>query len=154
MKRVIILLFLYVLGLYAFAQDSFFEKYEGTKNVSVAFISNNMLKAMDNKKGTNMSKDIFNLRIMEVKDSKLVPKIKDDALNTFIPQKGFIDVARISEDGETTIIRHKKIIPKIQKKNTPPVETFVLISYTETTLDILSVSGNDLDLSDIQKIRK
>lgn len=148
MKQLIISL---ILALFAsvscFAQDEFFAKYEGKQNVEVAFISKSMLEAMK-KNGKTIGKngkEFEALRILETESKDLVSTIKNDALKTFSNANGYEDFMRINEGGETSIIRQKKL------KNGR--STFILISYEESSASVLAITGKNLQLKDIQRMK-
>ena len=147
MKRLYLTLIILTFAIAGFAQDEFFNKYEGKPNVDVVFISKNMLAAIE-KKGnskSNGSKQFEALRIMEVNNKSLIPAIKEDALKSFSNSDGYEDLMKLNESGETTIIRQKKL------KNSHSV--FVLINYSENTLNVLALTGKGIQLNDIKKMR-
>ncbi|MCR5313536.1 MAG: DUF4252 domain-containing protein [Bacteroidaceae bacterium] len=143
MKQIIIFLFLSALAIGAYAQDAFFEKYDGVDNVSVVFISPNMLNTIKQKKNNNVSKALKNIRILQVEDPKLVPSIKEDALKTFSHKNGYEDLMIVSENGERTIIRQKML-----KKD---MSIISLICYSNNELEVIAISGQNISLSDIKR---
>ena len=147
MKRLYLTLIILTFAITGFAQDEFFNKYEGKPNVDVVFISKNMFAAME-KKGNSKnrgSKQFEALRIMEVNNKSLIPAIKEDAMKSFCNSEGYEDLMKLNESGETTIIRQKKL------KNNHSV--FILINYSDNTLNILALTGKGIQLNDIKKMR-
>ena len=147
MKRLYLTLIILTFAIAGFAQDEFFNRYEGKPNVDVVFISKSMLAAIE-KKGNSISqgsKQFEALRIMEVNNKSLIPSIKEDAMKSFSNSEGYEDLMRLNESGETTIIRQKKL------KNSRSV--FILINYSESSLNVLALTGKGIQLNDIKKMR-
>jgi hypothetical protein len=82
---------------------------------------------------------------MEVNNKSLIPSIKEDAMKSFSNSEGYEDLMRLNESGETTIIRQKKL------KNNRSV--FILINYSESSLNVLALTGKGIQLNDIKKMR-
>lgn len=156
MKQIIITILFALFATTSYAQkelDTFFGKYEGKQNVEVTFISKEMLKAMA-KNGKSLgkgAKQIDGLRILETENKSLVSTIKEEALNTFSNSAGYKDLMRMNDGGETTIIRQKRHISK--KSGNSNKSTFVLINYSESSINVVGISGTDLELNDIQKMK-
>lgn len=150
MKRTyIITLLLSVCSLWAYAQDSYFEKFADMDGVTSVYITKAMFNLMPTMKteGVNIgsiASKLDNIQILTCEKPDIIAKLKKE-LAFINPKNGYEELMRIKEQGEKTTIYLKQ--SKNQKKE------FVLVNSEEKDFTIIVITG-DLSLKEIQGVVK
>lgn len=147
MRKILIIQALLCLCLAANAQQTFFDKYENAKGVTIIYISKAMLSMGANLEAGKsdigrIARKLEYLQILTCERPSMIPAIKEAALDAF-RKEGFERIMQIREDGENVMIYQKT------RKN--KTSEFSLLNVGGDELQVINMVG-DVTLKEIKEL--